>query len=234
MSALLERLRSGDAALRAAACRDAAGDPAGALHAEALAAALRDPEPRVASAAGEALVALARGGSGDVIVPLLRAALRARASRVAAALALARLEPPEPALLPALVEALAAPGGDLRWRAARALVDMGRLHGEVTRVLLGLVRDGAPAVRRMAVFALRELAPDLPAAALALVEASRASEPGLRRAALTAMAGLLAPPAAVRERLDEALREPDPIAAELAQLALDRLGAAAQSAKEQA
>src|SRR5690606_36589439 len=139
---LLERLASEAAAERAAACRTIADDPAGALLAEALVAALGDAERAVARAALDELVALARRSDG--IVPLLRAALRAapgargaaaepaaRARRVHAALALARLEPPDPGLLPALVEALGARAGDLRWSAARVLVELGRLHPEV-------------------------------------------------------------------------------------------------------
>ena len=225
---LLAQLRSADAAERAAACRAVASDPAGALLAEPVVAALGDPDKRVARAANEALVALARSGSGDGVVKLLRRALRGDPAplRVQAAFVLARLEPPEPSLLPALVEGMAAPEGDLRWSAARVLVDMGRLHGEIVRVLLGLVRGGAaPAVRRMATFCLRELAPDQPSAAQALLEASRDGDAHVRRAALTAMAGLLDPPAKVVARLGEALDDPDASAAGLAALALGELGA---------
>jgi len=241
--ALLARLRSADVAERVAACRAVASDPAGALLVETLIVALGDPDKRVARAAGEALVLLARAGSGDGVVPLLRAALRgdgARA-RIHAAMTLARLEVPEPSLLPALTLALASPEGDVRWAAARVLVDMGRLHGEIVRVLLGLVRGGeAPAVRRMATFCLRELAPDQPAAAQALLEASRDVDTHVRRAAVTAMAGLLDLPEAVTARLALALDDPDAVAAGLAALALGelrcvtalpRLRALAQSAR---
>ena len=224
--ALLERLRGADAAGRVEACRAVASDPAGALLAEALVVALGDPDKHVARAAREALVALARAGSGDGVVPLLRAALRGESTpaRIHAALTLARLEVPEPSLLPALTLALASPDGDVRWAAARVLVDMGRLHGEIVRVLLGLVRGGeAPAVRRMATFCLRELAPDQPAAAQALLEASRDPDTHVRRAAMTAMAGLLDAPAAVTARLAEALDDPDAVAAGLAALALGEL-----------
>jgi HEAT repeat protein len=221
--ALLAPLRSADAAERAAACRAVASDPAGALLAEALVVALGDCDKRVARAAGDALAGLARAGSGDAVVPLLRAALRGEAplARIHAALTLARLAPPEPSLLPALTLALASPEGDVRWSAARVLVDMGRLHGEIVRVLLGLVRGGdGPVVRRMATFCLRELAPDQPAAAQALLEASRDTDTQLRRAALTAMAGLLDPPPMVTARLVEALDDADLVSAGLAALAL--------------
>jgi HEAT repeat protein len=224
--ALLAQLRSADAADRAAACRAVASDPAGALLAEPVARALGDSDKRVARAASDTLVGLARAGSGDAVVPLLRAVLRGESTlaRIHAAITLARLEPPEPSLLPALVLALASPEGDLRWSAARVLVDMGRLHGEIVHVLLGLVRGSeASSVRRMATFCLRELAPDQPAAAQALLEASRDADTQLRRAALTAMAGLLDPPPLVRTRLGEALDDADTVAAGLAALALGEL-----------
>jgi HEAT repeat protein len=235
---LLARLRDPAPAERAAACRALAVDPAGALLVEPLAGALADPDARVARAAGDALVALARASSG--IAPLLRAALRGErpSARVEAALALARLEPPTPSLLPALVLGLGAAAGDVRWRAARALVAMGRLHGEVLAVLLGLLRapagggepGGAPGagavVRRMATFALRELAPDLPEAARVLVEAARDPDPHVRRAAVTALAGVGEPPAEVYAALDHALDDPDLVVPGLAALAMAELAAA--------
>jgi HEAT repeat protein len=225
---LLEQLQSGDAAARADAARAIATDPAGTLLADALITALGDADKRVARAASETLVVLARAGSGDGVVSLIRRALRNESPRVRVqtAFVLARLEPPEPSLLPALVEGMASAEGDLRWSAARVLVDMGRLHGEIVRVLLGLVRGGqVPAVRRMATFCLRELAPDQPAAAQALLEASRDDDAHVRRAALTAMAGLFDPPAPVVARLDEALDDADASTAGLAALALGELGA---------
>jgi HEAT repeat protein len=72
----------------------------------------------------------------------------------------------------------------------------------------------------MATFCLRELAPDQPAAAQALLEASRDTDTQLRRAALTAMAGLLDPPPMVTARLVEALDDADLVSAGLAALAL--------------
>jgi len=221
---LLAELHIADATRRAAACRAAARDPAGALLAEALVAALDDPAAPVARAAAGALVELARQGGG--VMPLLKRALRSgtRAARIQAALALARLEPPGPALLPALVDALAAPEGDLRWSAARVLVDMGRLHGEVLGVLLGLVAAAEqPSARRMASFALRQLAPDRPEAARVLLEATRDGDVAVRRAAVTALAGLLDPPREVAARLTELRDDRDPALARLAGLALGEI-----------
>jgi HEAT repeat protein len=232
---LLARLASPDAGERAGACRAIAADPAGALLAEPLVAALGDPERSVARAAADALVALARGADG--VPSLLRAALRRGSApgaaadphaparrRVQAALALARLEPPEPGLLPALVDALGARDGDLRWAAARVLVDMGRLHPQLLGVLIGLVRGADDAAaRRMAAFALRELAPDHPETARALLEATGDDDRHVRRAAVTALAGLLAPPPEVVERLAALCADPDPTLARLARLARERL-----------
>jgi HEAT repeat protein len=221
---LLAQLRSPEPAARAGACREALRDPSGALLAEALVEALADSEKAVARAAADSLVALARASSG--VLPLLRKALRAgpRSARIHAAFALARLEPPEPALLPALVEALAAPDGDVRWSAARILVDMGRLHGEVLGVLLGLAAAAErPPVRRMASFALRTLAPDRPEAARVLLAATRDADGSVRRAAVTALAGLLDPPPEVAARLGELRADRDPALARLAELALGEL-----------
>lgn len=229
---LVVTLHSDDPTTRAGACRAIAEDPAGALLVEPLVAALGDPARAVARAAREALIALARRSDG--VAPLLRAALRqtrggdaaraARDQRIHAALTLARLEPPEPGLLPALVDALGARDGDVRWAAARVLVDMGRLHPEIVGVLIGLVRSaGDPSARRMAGFALRELAPDLPAAAQALLAATHDEDRAVRRAAVTALAGLLDPPAAVAERLAELCADPDEMLARLATLAHARV-----------
>lgn len=216
-------LRSSDAGERRAACRAAAGDPAAALLVEPLVDALADPDPGVAQAASDALARVGRGAA-DVLAALRETLRRDAPGRVFAALALARLEPPGPRLLPALVEGLAHPRGDVRWRAARCLVDAGRLHGEVLGLLVGLVRGEGEAAgtRRMAAFALGELAPDLPEAAAALLEASRAADLPVRRAALTAMASLMDPPAPVLERLDEVARsDADPAARRIAGRALE-------------
>jgi HEAT repeat protein len=221
-------LASSDAEARRAACAAAAEDPAGTLLAPALARALGDPSKAVARAASDALAAIARRAGG--VEDVLRAALHgdARAARWGAAFTLARLSPPGPRLLPALVEALSSPDGDVRWAASRILVDVGRLHGEVLPLLVGLVRSGeTPLQRRMAAYALRSLAPDRPEAARVLLEATFASDVPLRRAALTALAALESPPPEIPERLIEVLaKDGDPASRRLAALALGELGAA--------
>ncbi len=224
---VLVRLRSGDASVRRAACAEAADDSSAALWIEALGDALGDADPDVSRAACDALVRIAR--VERTVHDVVRAALRSAnpQQRFAAAVTSARIETPGPHLVPALVGALASRGGETRWAAARLLVDVGRLHGEVLGILLGLLRGGeSPLSRRMAAFCLRELAPDDPAAALALVAASRDPELHVRRAALATMAALLDPPGDVARRLVEVLdRDPDPSSRHIAAMALGELGA---------
>jgi HEAT repeat protein len=223
------RLASPDAETRRAACVAAGEDPAGTLLAPALGRALGDPSKAVVRAASDALAAIARRAGG--VDDILRAALHgdSPAARWGAAFTLARLGPPGPRLLPALVEALASPDGDVRWAASRILVDIGRLHGEVLPLVVGLVRSGeSPVVRRMAAYALRSLAPDRPEAARVLLEATFDPDLPLRRAALTALAAVEAPPPEIPERLIEVLaRDADAASRRLAALALGELGAAA-------
>lgn len=231
---LAERLQSDDPKERSAACLAVPRDPMGSQLLEGVRDALGDPDLRVARAASRALVEASRQrraeAQTDTVAPLIRAALRGprhAAARAMAALTLAQVETPSAELLPALVAGLEQPDGALRWEAARTLVDVGRLHPEAVTLLVGLVGSGeTPLLRRMAMHCLRELAPDLPEAAEALVTASRGEDPGLVRAALTAMAGLFAPPATVLARLDEAARGADPAARQIASHALTRLRAA--------
>ena len=116
------RLQSRDPDERRAACLAAAEDPSAVLLVDALVVALGDPETPVSRAASDALTRIARAG-GEVEVPLKRA-LRddERRRRWGAAYTQARLGPPEPGMLPAVVEALASPDGDVRWAAAKLLV----------------------------------------------------------------------------------------------------------------
>ena len=207
---VLARMRDSDPRVRKQACREAADDPSAVLLVDALDEALADPDAGVRQAASDALARLAP--DHGIVSEVLRRALHGddRRRRWAAAFAKARLAPPDPGLLPVLVDALAAPEPDVRWAAARILVDLGRLHREALPVALGLARgDPNPVVRRMALFCLRELAPEEPATLEVLLEASRDHDPRLRRAALSSIAALETPPAAIVERLTR-LRESDP------------------------
>lgn len=220
-------LASADPNERRAACAAAPDDPSAVLLVDALAERLGDPAKAVVRAASDALVAIGRrsGGVHDALRRALASGDPAR--RFGAAFTAARLDPPTPRLLPPLVEALASADGDVRWSAARLLVEAGRVHGEVLPLLIGLARASEnPVVRRMATFALRELAPDRPEAADALVAAASDSDLHVRRAATTAMAALRAPPPRVAEHLLSALRnDPDAATRRLAALALGEIGA---------
>jgi HEAT repeat protein len=112
-------------------------------------------------------------------------------ARFAAAFALAQVERPSLRMLPALLDALDDPDGDVRWSAVQLLVDLGRIQAEVLPVLLHTAGAGAPPQpRRMALYALRELAPDDPRTHARVREALDDRDPELRRAALSSVAKL--------------------------------------------
>lgn len=223
---LLDRLSSEDPAERLAACREAVTDPAAALLAPALGRALGDREKAVARAASDSLVEIGRATGG--VEEVLREALGADDGirRWGAALTAARVAPPGPRLLPVLVDALADDDGDVRWASARILVDMGRRHGEVVPLLIGLARtDPRPGVRRMAVHAMRKLAGAGAGIDEALLAATADDETAVRRATLTALAGLPEPSDAILARLTSILGDDaDAASRRLAALALGELG----------
>jgi HEAT repeat protein len=222
---VVERLRDLDPTLRRRACLEAAEDPSAVLLVDALVPLLGDPDRGVSKAASDALARIGRGEAETE--RRLRRALRGEtpALRWGAAFTLSRITHPEPGWLPAVVEALGARDGDVRWAAARLLVDMARLDPGVLPVVRGLAGGGDdPAVRRMAVFCLRELAPDDPATRDALLEASRSADGPLRRAAFTALGSLFDPTRAVWDRLAETLAgDPDPASRALAAHAVGTL-----------
>jgi len=225
--AIIERLGSDDAEERRAACRAAADDPSAVLLVDALCDALGDPVRGVAGAAADALAEIGRGDTG--VRRALDRVLRSGDPRCrwGAALTYARIEPPAIKLLPALIDAIGAPDRHVRWAAAKLIVDMGRIHSEVLPVLLERsTGDPRGDARRMAVHALRELAPDLPETADALLAATRDADVELRRASLAALASLLDPPAEALERLTEVLGDTrDGASQRIAATALGELGA---------
>jgi HEAT repeat protein len=188
---------------------------------------LGDPVREVWCAASDALVAIARRDPG--VWQALRSALASpdvRTRRIAA-LAGARIAPRELRLLPPLVEALGCDDGTARWSAARAIVELGQTQGEVHPLVLHLAQaDPNPVARRMAAFCLRDLAPDDPRTATALLAASRDGDLRVHRAALSALASLLAPPSEVEERLREAIeQDPDRASRRIAAAVLHALEA---------
>jgi HEAT repeat protein len=179
---------------------------------DALEGALGDPVPAVAQAASDALVEI--GTRCDAVRANLRRALHSEHpnARWAAAFARIRLAPPDAGLLPGLIEAWTCAAGEVRWRAARLLVQCEAILPEVRPLLHGLAADDPrPDIRRMAVHCVGKLAADDPEAQRTLLRAAGDAAAPVRRAALAALAGL---PEAEAER-NESLRaaaasDPDP------------------------
>jgi len=196
-------------------------DPHAALL-DRLAAADRAESRR---AAGEALQRISAE-------PALRDALReglaagAPAARFAAAWVLFHAERPTLRLLPALLDALELADGDVRWQAVQMLAVLGRLHGEVLPVLLAEARGAAaPLRRRMALYALRELAPEREETSAVLLAALADADGHVRRAALSCFAKLRDPPRELAVRALELAQgaDPDPRMARIAAVVLPDL-----------
>jgi hypothetical protein len=164
-------------------------DPPGAPSAEAesraellqrLASELR-PEQR--AACEDAVVRLRRDRAlRDALRDLLRSG--APHARFAAAWVLFRAEAPTLRLLAPLLDALELADGDRRWEATQMLAALGRLHAEVYPVLVHEARAApSPRRRRMALYALREFAPERPETEQVFGEALRDASAQVRRAA---------------------------------------------------
>ncbi len=225
---IVAALASGDADERRAACRAAIEDPSAVLLVDALVGALADRDIEVVRAATHALERIGRQQDDDAVLTALSPALRSDdpRHRLEAAWAWARLEPPPVKLLPAVVSGLEHARGDARWRAARLLVELGRIHGEVAPVVIGLAAPSRPPeVRRIALTALRELAPGTPETLLVHLEACRDTDVGLVRLALTGLAGLRQDTPEVWAQLGSALtKHEDPICRRTAATAIATLG----------
>ncbi len=157
------------------------------------------------------------------IVRLLHAG--SRHGRFAAAFVLFNAEGPALRLLPALLDALDLDDGDLRWSAAHMIAVLGRAKGEVLPVLVHETTAGpSPRRRRMALYALRELAPEREETARALLDALSDADPAVRNAALSSLAKLSDPPRACLERVLALLAdESDPRQQSLAAVVLPEL-----------
>jgi HEAT repeat protein len=164
--------------------------------------------------------------------PGLRDALRealqtgSASARFAVAFVLFHAERPTLRLLPALLDALEQADGDVRWQATQMLATLGRLHGEVLPVLLAEARGAAaPLRRRMALYALRELAPEREETAAVLLDALDDGDGHVRRAALSCFAKLSDPPRALADRALALAggADPDPRMARIATVILPDL-----------
>ncbi len=163
--------------------------------------------------------------------PELKEALRSTVregtpvARFAAAFVLFGAERPTLRLLPALLDALELEDGDIRWQATHMLATLGRMQGEVFPVIMHEARNApSPLRRRMALYTLRELAPEMEETAAACVDALDDPVAEVRRAALTCFGKLSG---AGRDALDRVLRiatdNADPRMQGLAAVALPNL-----------
>jgi HEAT repeats len=228
-------LRSAAAEDRIAACASAADDPSAVLLVDPLVDALGDRDARVVRAATRALERIGR--DHQTVLTALRPALRSEdpRHRLEAAWTWARLEPPPIKLLPAIVSTLPALDGDARWRAARLLVELARMHGEVAPVVRNLVAATEPArVRAIGLAALRELEPGSETTRGAHLAASRDADADLARRALLGLAGLADPTDEIRQRFAEvAAAHADPACRAIAARALERAQASLSGVEEQ-
>jgi HEAT repeat protein len=110
------------------------------------------------------------------------------------------------ALLPALLDSLDLADGDLRWEATHMLVVLGRMHGEVLPVLIDTARTApSPIRRRMAFYALRELAPERDETRDAMIAGLDDGSAEVRHAALSSISKLHEPGPELRDRVLELL-----------------------------
>ena len=151
----------------------------------------------------------ADSGFRDHIIRLLRDG--SPLARFSAAFLLFQ-EGPTLRILPALLEALELDDGDLRWTAAHMLATLGRSQAEVLPVVSHEARNASSAQRRrMALYVIRELAPELQESERILIEAVDDPDADVRRAALSSFAKLADPGPGSVERMLTALGvDPDP------------------------
>jgi HEAT repeat protein len=105
-------------------------------------------------------------------------------------------------LLPALLDALEFDDGDLRWSATHMLATLGRMQPEAFPVLLHEARASTnPLRRRMALYVLRELAPEREESRAVFLELLDDPDPEARHAALSSLAKVTDPDASCVDRL---------------------------------
>jgi HEAT repeat protein len=147
-------------------------------------------------------------------------------ARFSAAWVLFQSERPTLRLLPALLAALELADGDLRWQAAQMLTALGRLQSEVLPVLLHEAGAAVSAARRrMAIFVLRELAPERAETGAVYLRALEDPDADVRRAALSCFAKLTDPDRTLALRTLCLARgaDPDPRMARIATVVLPEL-----------
>jgi HEAT repeat protein len=187
-------LQSSDLARRRAALEQLAADPQPLSETLALA---------VVDCVGASAKAVQRRAA-DVLTATAESARRAVAARLhdltrapdarlrwGATFALGRLGILEADMVPALLEALDNPDGDQRWAAAGLMVGLGRLYpAAVVPALLGALDQASAALRKMALYVLRDLGPGTPEVRDALIACMRDPDVGVRLAALSGLCRL--------------------------------------------
>jgi HEAT repeat protein len=222
-------LRSPDAAARQRALELLAADPEPIPEAIAVAVieCLGVPAKAVQRRAADVLRATA-AAARPLVLARLRDATRAAdpCLRWGSTFALGQLGVLDPELVPPLLEGIADPDGDRRWAAAALLVACGRRFPEVVvPALLGALAGAGSELRKMALYALRDLAPGTPEVAAALVARMRDPDVGVRLAALSGLCRLEPLPPDACDLVLRALRDdPDPGLRRAAMSALGHVG----------
>jgi len=138
-------------------------------------------------AAAEDLIALAR--ESDEAVSALRDALADKdwRRRWGAAFALYRLGMTDDGVFEAVLGALGAPDGDVRWAAVGIVVALALSDSERRRRIRAVVADREPIASKMALYCLRDLGDEGEAW---FADALAQGDPGVRRAAISGLARL--------------------------------------------
>jgi HEAT repeat protein len=170
-----------------------------------------------------------------VVVARLRTALRSADPRLrwGAVYALGRLGLVELPMIPPSLEALAQRDGDVRWAAADLLATCARVHPErVVSALLAAATDQEPERRKMALYVLRDVAPEKDAVHAAVLQGLRDPAVGVRCAALSALARLEPTPLSACDLVLGLVRhDPDPGLRRAALCALGILGRGVRNAE---
>jgi hypothetical protein len=193
----------------------------------ALVACLATPRKAVQRGAADLLARVAPADRA-MVVDRLRAALAGAdaAFRWGAAYCLGRLGLVDAAIVPTLVEALGARDGDQRWAAADLLVVCARAHrADVLAAMLAAAADDEPDRRKMALYVLRDVAPEEPALHATTVRALSDAAVGVRLAALAVLVRLEPRPGDAWRLVDGLVRsDPDPGVRRAALAALGSVG----------
>jgi HEAT repeat protein len=197
--AVLERLRSPDTLVRSGVLADLAA-ATGALSA-AIALALVDglaSGPKALQRQAADLLGRTEASARPVVLERLRAGCRSEDAgmRWGAAFALGRIGVLEVGMIGPLLEALESHDGDRRWAAAELVVACGRMHRTaVVDALLGAsTRSDSAVLRKMALYALRDLAPEEGSVRDAFVRGLGDGDAGVRMAALSGVCRVEPPP----------------------------------------